>query len=139
MICGFALNTMGCAFAPVEQGDLLATLDEGFFMSEQKIVQPSSGTAGVDGAMLSWSIATGTLSYKITVEVLNACYRAGRVEVEIDKNAVILNATVDYEKAMCAQVLQEITFEGDYDTPPEGFVVKANIFDLRTGRTIVIE
>ncbi|MCX7558417.1 hypothetical protein OS190_02485 [Sulfitobacter sp. F26204] len=137
----FAMLMTGCtpAFVPMAQGIDLATLDEGFFMSEQKTVPSRSGTVSVDGATLEWTVANSVLNYKIAVEVVNACYKAGPLTVEFAEGLVVLNAALAYEKTICAQVLQQVTYEGSHEVPTESFAVVAHVHDERSGRITQIK
>ncbi len=137
------------ACAPTEQTRLEAVLDaaalEGFAMSERKDVQPASGEATAGRASLSWEYAQGTLRYQITTQGSNACYGAGSVAHEVEAapdagpDVVVLRAEVTYSGGVCAQVVQEIRFEGEVPVTSDLFTVRAEVLDQRSGRTTVVE
>jgi hypothetical protein len=126
-------------------GQMLSLMDQGFFMSEQKVVQPTSGTATAQNAVLSWRLAGKTLRYTVKVEAPNACYSAGQLThetkatAEAGKDLVTLNATVNYTNGMCAQAIKQIIFEGEHVLRFDSFAIKAVVSDERTGLTTVIE
>ena len=114
-------------------------------MSERKDVQPTSGEATAGRSRLSWEYAQDTLRYRITTQGSNACYGAGSITHEVetapgtDIDVVLLRAEVTYSGGVCAQVVQELLFEGEVPLTSDMFVVRAEVFDQRSGRTTVIE
>lgn len=130
-------------FALLVGAGLVGFAGKGVALSDRKEAQPVSGEASAGRATLTWQFADATLRYKITTQGSNACYAAGDVtaqeQLSAEGTVVVLQAEVTYAGGMCAQVVQEIVFEGEVPVAAPVFAVRADVLDQRSGRMVVIQ